>query len=1107
MVMKLNLFELVRDQHGAAATSFLGELLQQQPDQLRGNVDSSIGTVLDGFSTVAGDHGGRELLYEAIRYCDDTVVEDPAVMFRDRDSRDVFTESNNRLASLVGISNKKQMIETLQSRTNLEASDAENLLGYITPGVMGVLKRQIGKGDVLDNPDGIGQMFLGEGDINAVDTTKRKTTSQSGTAAAAAVAHEEGADHSWLFRYAMPALLLGGLVLGGLNNCSNRAENRVIADEQNKLQLELDGVTQEKMAALAQVETLQGEFDASKLQTADLTAQAEGLTVELDAAKGRVVELQGELETAKAEGEAARLEIEAAKAETAELNAQAESLTADLTDARTRVSSLETDLGSAREQSSALSGQVEQITAELTRVKDLPTETSELQSLLSSVTDERNASIDASAAVQAKLDAVIQERDLANDKISELQSGLDEALATSAAKDEELAKVDAIRAELDEVTIGRDDALGRNVEFKTANADLQQQLDSTTRQLTDVEARLRSSTEKVSELDANLANTTTMLDEEKSLRQADVNRLTGTSTDLQNQLANMLGMRDEAVNTLSLRDSEVTSLGEKVNALQDEVVSLEDANAKAREEAAMLQQKIDALNGDLEVTQGKVDEANSTLAEREESLVAVNGDLETARADIVTITAERDELLNKRDALASRVSELMAEKDAVIAETVELNGTIEGLTADLDAAKQAGMESDNKVGLLNESMTGLEKELKLITGARDEASDQAKKFRAEAGELKQGIAALESDLSKAQAAHDEALAAMQQERDNITAELGETKTTLGDEITALKEELGTTQGNLETATTDLAALNDEKAKALADIETLQAQASSLQGALDQETAEVGNLQAMVSELTSARDAVTQERDSSAEEAAMLAGKVDRLQGMLGREQSDIKTLNKFIAQLNSTKSSLTTERDDALGTIDSLQARLTDSDKEISMLSDARSTLQQQIDEAAQRAQDRVDETLSLREQVEAELAAAGIDSASVSAIEDDTAVAITLGSGDLYGVGSASLSRQGNELLGGVGQIVAAYPNWHIDVEGHTDSQGIGAELRKKYPTNWELSTARAAAAVRYLSSRAGIPEDNISARGFGDTQPLASNETAAGREQNRRVEIILRK
>ncbi|MEM7259837.1 MAG: OmpA family protein, partial [Pseudomonadota bacterium] len=190
-----------------------------------------------------------------------------------------------------------------------------------------------------------------------------------------------------------------------------------------------------------------------------------------------------------------------------------------------------------------------------------------------------------------------------------------------------------------------------------------------------------------------------------------------------------------------------------------------------------------------------------------------------------------------------------------------------------------------------------------------------------------------------------------------------------------------------------------------------------------------------------------------------------------------------------------------------LESELTQTGQQVNSLDESRQALQARLDDAAARAQARVDSTLAVRDDIASQLAGAGITSAAVSSVEDDSAVAITLGSGDLYGVGSASLSKTGTELLGGVGEIVAGYPEWRVDVEGHTDSQGIGAVLREKYPTNWELSTARASAAVRYLSSRTGIDPEKISARGFADTQPVASNESSSGREQNRRVEIILRR
>ena len=77
------------------------------------------------------------------------------------------------------------------------------------------------------------------------------------------------------------------------------------------------------------------------------------------------------------------------------------------------------------------------------------------------------------------------------------------------------------------------------------------------------------------------------------------------------------------------------------------------------------------------------------------------------------------------------------------------------------------------------------------------------------------------------------------------------------------------------------------------------------------------------------------------------------------------------------------------------------------------------------------------------------------------------------------------------------AYPGLHLDVEGHTDSVG-GDEY------NQALSERRAAAVRDYLVQQ-GIAAESIASRGFGKTQPVASNDTPEGRQQNRRVELVL--
>lgn len=110
-----------------------------------------------------------------------------------------------------------------------------------------------------------------------------------------------------------------------------------------------------------------------------------------------------------------------------------------------------------------------------------------------------------------------------------------------------------------------------------------------------------------------------------------------------------------------------------------------------------------------------------------------------------------------------------------------------------------------------------------------------------------------------------------------------------------------------------------------------------------------------------------------------------------------------------------------------------------------------------------------------------------------------------LFDSGRAEIKPEGLKVLKRVGDILKKVADKQIRVEGHTDNVQISERLRKKFPTNWELSTARADTVVRYLQDKVGIGPNMLSAAGFSEYKPVASNETAEGRAQNRRIEIVL--
>jgi chemotaxis protein MotB len=110
-----------------------------------------------------------------------------------------------------------------------------------------------------------------------------------------------------------------------------------------------------------------------------------------------------------------------------------------------------------------------------------------------------------------------------------------------------------------------------------------------------------------------------------------------------------------------------------------------------------------------------------------------------------------------------------------------------------------------------------------------------------------------------------------------------------------------------------------------------------------------------------------------------------------------------------------------------------------------------------------------------------------------------------LFDSGQGHVKPAGLTVLKQVSDILKQVTDKQIRIEGHTDNVRIGGRLKDRFPTNWELSTTRATSVVRYLVDQGGIDPANLSAVGYADMRPIASNDTEEGRAANRRIEIVL--
>ena len=125
----------------------------------------------------------------------------------------------------------------------------------------------------------------------------------------------------------------------------------------------------------------------------------------------------------------------------------------------------------------------------------------------------------------------------------------------------------------------------------------------------------------------------------------------------------------------------------------------------------------------------------------------------------------------------------------------------------------------------------------------------------------------------------------------------------------------------------------------------------------------------------------------------------------------------------------------------------------------------------------------------------------AVKVLKTDRGVVIRLNDTMLFDAGSAIIKPQAQASLNKIALSLAKFKN-PVLIEGHTDSMPIKSE---KYPSNWELSTARAINIIKYLTQTHKLPPDRLSAVGYGEYMPIAENTSPQGRAKNRRVDIIV--
>ena len=256
--------------------------------------------------------------------------------------------------------------------------------------------------------------------------------------------------------------------------------------------------------------------------------------------------------------------------------------------------------------------------------------------------------------------------------------------------------------------------------------------------------------------------------------------------------------------------------------------------------------------------------------------------------------------------------------------------------------------------------------------------------------------------------------------------------------------------------------------------------------------ELGAAQKQIRALSSrASDLERQLADRDREVASLRSGAGDSSK-QLASQSSQLAAANSRNSALEAQlagMSGMAAELTASKQRVAELERQLADRDKELADLRGTLSAEEQKLKEA-QRGLIR-----ALRPEIE---------KGDITVDLNNERLLINLASGYLFGSGQDELKPAGVDALKRVGAVLKDYPEYKVAVDGHTDNVAIRGELKKKFPTNKELSESRAVNAAKALEEGGlGAPKTT----GYADTKPVEPNTTAAGRAKNRRIEVRVTK
>jgi chemotaxis protein MotB len=220
----------------------------------------------------------------------------------------------------------------------------------------------------------------------------------------------------------------------------------------------------------------------------------------------------------------------------------------------------------------------------------------------------------------------------------------------------------------------------------------------------------------------------------------------------------------------------------------------------------------------------------------------------------------------------------------------------------------------------------------------------------------------------------------------------------------------------------------------------------------------------------------------------------------GDESEKAKSLEGKVARLSSELEAAQKERaksEEALAASEAQAQELQKKVRELSALNESLAQSKEKLEKARAELEKKSEQYESLAKSLKDEIKTGKIELSELKG-----RMVVKMKDKILFSSGSVKINPEGQAALEKVAEALKDVSGKIIRVEGHTDD--VPTDPKGPFPSNWELSTTRALAVLKLLQEK-GVPADRLSAVGYGEHHPIASNRTPQGKSQNRRIEIVL--